>query len=157
MTAAAGSKTLISDYDTLQTQITNLEGTGTAAVQSSVTGSGTTTSTSYTSTLTGSTFPSVTVTLAAGQNCLVMVTVELLTSGTGARASFTVSGTATEASTDIRSVHNNNTVGVRATAVTVYTAGSAGSYTFQMQGKTATGSGTFANKTMAAVPLPYNS
>lgn len=164
--AAAGSNIVIADYDTLQSQITALENTGVNAVMSAVAGNGTTTSTSFTSTLTGSTSPAVTVSLAAGQGVLIYIFAGSAnnTAGDGVAISFAVSGGSTEAATDARGANwvlnsaasINNSVSLA--KVILYTAGSATSYTFTMNQRAVTGgTATTANRTIIAVPLPYNS
>lgn len=154
----AGSFLLTSNYDTLQNQITNIENAGATATTSLVSTSATTSSTTYTATLsTGATGPAVTVTLAAGQNCLIIIGCENANPGGQARSSFAVSGTATEAATDARGTHNATLLGMAQSKATLYTAGSAGSYTYTQQYRVSAGTGTFLNRGIMAIPLPYNS
>lgn len=158
MAIAAGAKILSSDWSGLDTRLDNIETAGDGGQTAENATSGTTTSTSYTSTISAGSCPSVTVTLAAGQNCLIIVSAETSSSVTSAASSysFAVSGAATEAATDIRGVRNANTSGVTQTRITLYTAGSAGSYTFQSQIRTsAAGTATSANRRITAQPLAY--
>lgn len=155
-----GSFLLVANYDTLQNQITALENTGIGAVTSASSTLGTFTITSYGTTFaSGGASVALSVVLAAGQNCLITHTSELKGSvgAVAARQSFAVSGAATEAATDARSVVNDTTTGTTCSRSLIYTAGSAGTYTFTLQHKVASGTGTRTNYSITAVPLPYNS
>lgn len=158
----AGSFLLTSNYDTLQNQITNIENAGAAGGQSNSSANGTTSSTSYTSSLSAGGTQAVTVTLAAGQTCLVGVYCEgnSATANAGLRISFAVSGAATEAAVDNRGGTQSLTATTQTTSfgrTTLYTAPSAGSYTFTANYKVAAGTGSFNQRTLFAQPQPYNS
>lgn len=159
MTApTAGGRTLISQADAFDSRLTNIETAGDAGQSASNATTGNTTSTSYTSTISAGSCPSVTVTLAAGQNCMVIVTAELSSSATTAASSFSfaVSGAATEAATDARSARSTLATGATFSRPTLYTAVSAGSYTFQSQIRSsAAGTATSAQRNIIAQPLAY--
>lgn len=154
----AGALLAIAQYDTIDSRLDNIEGTGDAAVSAESATQGNTTSTSYTSTISAGTCPSVTVSLVAGQQCLVIVSAELTSSTTSAASSFSfaVSGAATEAATDMRSARSTLTTGITCCRQTLYSAASTGSYTFQSQIRSsAAGTATSVNRKITAIPLPY--
>lgn len=120
---------------------------------------GTTTSTSYTSTLTsGGTNPAVTVTVGANGLALVSVKAGLANSGADGTAwvSFAVSGASTVAASDANAVNSRLTT---ATATQnlgftlLLTGLTPGSTTFTMQYRTGSNTGTFSNRHLAVVPL----
>lgn len=156
----AGSFVLTSNYDTLQNQITAVENAGAAAVTSGSGTLGTYTITTYGTTFaSGGAQVSVSVVLAAGQTCLITHSAEMKSAATAdaARQSVAVSGAATEVATDLRGILNANTVGVISCRAFIYTAGSAGTYTFTLQHKVSSGTGTRTQYSLTAVPQPYNS
>lgn len=162
LVAAALNAKTVDPVNDLNTRLAFAESSLGAGVQADVSASGTTTSTTYTATLTGSTVPvTPSIALIAGQNCLVIVISELIngTNNGGAQVSFAVSGAATEAATDARGAKNQNLAGavqgtVSVTKITVYTAPSTGNYLFTMNLRCVNGGTlTSTNRSIVAVPL----
>ncbi len=153
--AVAGGKLVIDQWDNHEARLDALEATGVAAITLAVATSAATSSTTYTGTLsTGATGPAVAVVLAAGQDCLIIIGCECANGGGQIRSSFAVSGAATEAATDARGTHNATLLGLAMSKATLYTAGSAGTYTFQQQYRVSASTGTFLNRNIIAIPCP---
>ena len=118
----------------------------------------TTTSTSYTNLAT--TGPAVTVALAAGQSCLILMSGHFFldTSPAGARAriSFAVSGAETIVAADGDSMFTSVAADyVPAYRAVLFTATTGGSYTFTLKYKIGGAvTGTFAQRRIIAMPLP---
>lgn len=154
----AGGKITVSQYDTLAARVLVVETAGDAGQMADSATAGNTTSTSYTSTISAGSCPSVTVSLVSGQNCLVTVSADCNTSVTTlvSRFSFAVSGAATEAATDARSCGSTTTSVVMSSRTTLYTAGATGSFTFQSQVKaSAAGTAATTNRRIIAQPMAY--
>jgi hypothetical protein len=112
------------------------------AVTADVATTASTTSTSYTA-LAGSAGPAVTLTLVAGQGCLVWVSARASNTLGGAsgqaRFSFAVTGATPLAASDANGNQSDDTQGVGTTRVTWFVATATGSHTFTMQYKAVVG------------------
>jgi len=103
--------------------------------------------------------PDATVDLAAGQQCLVVVSCSMHTSGTGGagRMSYAVSGAEVVAALDVDAAATNLAVAstdVMITRDSVFTAAAGGTYVFTAKYRTGSGvTGTFSNRRVVAVPL----
>lgn len=119
-------------------------------VASYTSATGTTTSTSFTASLSGSpgTNPSVTVT--TGTTALVVVTCELWnnTAGNGSIASVAISGATTVAAADALGVTNAITTAVGSSRSYVATGLTAGSNTFTMQYRVGGSTGNFRHRSL---------
>ena len=122
-------------------------------------------STAYTPTLGGTpgcaTNPSVTVTVPASGNVLVTVTGRAQTQATGGAQAFigyAVTGATTTAALDARSFSlqtpSNAATAAQGSATYRLTGLATGSTTFTLQYRTTSGTATFANRNITAIPLP---
>lgn len=118
----------------------------------------TTTSTSYTDLTTSG--PAVTVAIAAGEKCLVIIEcgffIDTSPAGARARMAFAVSGAETIAATDTDGVFTSVPADyVMGSRMTVFTATTGGNYTFTTKYKIAGAvTGTFSSRRIIAIPLP---
>jgi hypothetical protein len=124
-------------------------------VAAAVATSQTTSSTSYTDLTTAG--PAVTVTVPASGKVLVTVTsgMQNSTGGGSCFMAFAVSGPTSVAASDAQAVilgGNNLQAASASYVVSGLTAG--GSYTFTAKYRVTTGTGTFSNRSIWAIPLP---
>jgi hypothetical protein len=124
---------------------------------------GTTTSTSFVTTLTTSgALPTVTATVPASGTVMVIITVSCFSSTSESRCevSYSLSGantlTATTNATNGRSVVNretSTTAGSTGTGIYLHTGLTAGSTTFQLEARVQSGTGNFINTQIAVIPI----
>lgn len=117
------------------------------------TGSGTTTSTSYTATLSGSPGTNPSVTLVTGTAVELAISAEMANSTTGTcRVGIAISGATTVAATDTTGIAMSGTASFTLGRTIVITGLTAGSNTFTLQYRVTAGTGTFVNRSIVAKP-----
>lgn len=116
---------------------------------------GTTTATSYSTALTGSTSPSVTVDIPATGRVMVTFSCKMKSNGASTRtfASVDISGANTISATESRGVSVTGDGFWAVDSTQVYTGLSEGNTTFQMAFKVGTGTSTIDDMRIAVVPL----
>lgn len=123
-------------------------GAGTATVATSET----TASTSFTNLTT--TTDSVTVTIGANGLALVSVSADLSNSGSNiTNVDVDISGATTRAASDTTALKNPTTTVYGLSRTTLFTGLTAGSTTFKLKYRVASGTGTFLNRSISVVPL----
>lgn len=126
-------------------------------VVDTMTGPGTTTATSYTSTLTSATAPAVTVTIGSSGMAQVFLVAGLASSAHSCNAGFAVSGATTVAASTANSVIMPATNGggdvMQLGAPFLLTDLTPGGNTFTMEFLVAGGTGTFTDCTITAIPI----
>ena len=164
---AAGDIGHIEDHNAIDNALANnttnhanifatLAGKGAAQVDS-VDAAESTTSTAYTNLTTAG--PAATVTLTSGQLCLVLLSCGIwYSAGSGqfGLAGFAVSGAASQAAADIDAARSQIQTGYEDLAtsrVTVYTAPTAGTYTFTMKYRCPSVGAVFSHRRIVVVPL----
>lgn len=115
--------------------------------------SGTTTSTSYTATLSGSPGTNPSVTLVTGTAIELAISAEMANSTTGTcRVGVAISGATTAAASDTTGIAMSGTASFALGRTVRITGLTAGTNTFTLQYRVTAGTGTFVNRSIVAAP-----